>query len=69
MQRQMNNIYQKECIQLATGSISRLNRTLLVNLFYKGYCQNGAYLKLYRYDHELYFSGILGPRQIFNIEP
>lgn len=45
------------------------HRALFVDLYYRGYCHNEAYLKLYRYDHELYFSGVLTSDQIFDIHP
>lgn len=45
------------------------HRSLFVDLYYGGYCHNKAYFQLYRYDNELYFSGILAPGQVFDINP
>lgn len=45
------------------------HRSLFVDLFYDGYCHSSAYFKLYRNVHELYFSGVLVPGQIFDINP
>jgi len=45
------------------------HRSLFVDLYYSGYCHNQAYFLLYRYDHELYFSDVLAPGQVFDINP
>lgn len=45
------------------------HRSLFVDLYYHGYCHSSAYFQLYRYPHELYFSGVLAPGQVFDINP
>lgn len=45
------------------------HRSLFVDLYYDGYCHSGAYIQLYRYAYELYFSGVLAPGQIVDITP
>ncbi|KTC87628.1 MULTISPECIES: hypothetical protein [Legionella] len=45
------------------------HRSLFVDLHYGGYCHDKAYFKLYRYAHELYFSGVLASGQVFDIHP